>query len=209
MFKEIKKQKGQGLLELIIAIGVITVGLFAVWNLFLSNFSGEEEARARIIGVNLAREGVEAVKNIRDSNWLKVEENEEGAEWDSGLSGDGTAVVSDLFTENLRLDFAPNNINGDAAKLFINSDGFFDSDSGGQPTAYRRLITLSDICCADNEGGLSDLKCDDNIFTETESGIPCASGLLKIGIKVKSEVAWQVNGKPRNITAEDDLFNWK
>src|SRR3989344_8435958 len=109
LLESFKNQSGQSLLELVVAIAVITVGLFSVWNLFISNFNGEQEAGARILAVNLAREGIEIVKNIRDSNWLAIENNDPCSSnpcyWDSGLDidadGDGTAIIANMFLENI------------------------------------------------------------------------------------------------------------
>jgi len=67
--------RGQTLVELIVAIAIIEIGLFSVWSLFYVNFNAEREAEMRIVGVNLSREGVEVVKSVRDSNWLKSADN--------------------------------------------------------------------------------------------------------------------------------------
>ncbi|MFA5029200.1 MAG: prepilin-type N-terminal cleavage/methylation domain-containing protein [Patescibacteria group bacterium] len=223
MISKIKKffsnQTGQSLLELIVAMAIINVGLFAVWALFLSNFSGEQEAKARIVGVNLAREGVEAVKNIRDSNWLRLEDNKRCGQnlcsWDYGLvgpGGDDTAILVDLFETSgeARLDFGPDSLNDNSTKIFIDQSlakGFFiqhpsGSAQTGQPTIYRRLITLDDICCSDING---DGDCDDNAFKACSE----TTGSLKVGLEVSSRVQWLLNGKSREVVAEDHLFNWK
>ena len=61
---------GQGLLETIVAIGVMMTGLISVMSLVVSNLNSEREAATRYQAVNLAREGIELVRNARDSNWL-------------------------------------------------------------------------------------------------------------------------------------------
>lgn len=63
-------QKGQGLLETIVAIGVIVTGLVSVMTLVISNLTGAREAALRYQAVNLAREGIEMVRNARDTGWL-------------------------------------------------------------------------------------------------------------------------------------------
>jgi len=211
--KTIKNQSGQGLLELVVAIGVITVGLFSVWNLFLSNFNGEQEAGARILAVNLAREGLEMVKNIRDSNWLAIENNEtcfyedmsnDPCRWDSGLDDDGSGLIKNIFSDNAYLDYLIDDITDDQSRLYIDSNSGFYSHNHGQPTIYRRLITMQNVCCFDAD---SNLKCDDFNFTIIE--IPCPAENLKIGLDVKSTVRWTLKGQIREITVSDRLFNWK
>jgi type II secretory pathway pseudopilin PulG len=221
-------QQGQGLIELIVAIAVVNIGLFSVWALFLSNFAGEQEAKARIIGVNLAREGIEVVKNIRDSNWLKIESNEECdggvCFWDTGLnnpSDDKTAIIVDLFneTQEAKLDFSANDFTDHGTRVFMiggseggsSNDGFFIQTAATDgltvlPTAYRRLLTLESIYCQDNDP--QDFKCDNNEF-KTLPNFSTADNLLKVGLDVKSEVHWIISGQERQLAVEDQIFNWK
>lgn len=65
-----KEQKGQGLLEVVIALGILTTGLFGVFTLILGNFTSERAGMMRLQAMNLAREGIETARNKRDSNWL-------------------------------------------------------------------------------------------------------------------------------------------
>ncbi|MBI5765716.1 hypothetical protein HZA71_00635 [Candidatus Falkowbacteria bacterium] len=211
IFRLAGKVCGQGLLELIIAIGVITVGMFGVWTLFLSNFSGEKEASTRIVASNLAREGIEIVKNIRDTNWLRAEVNDktcvlnsnEVCQWNDGL-GDGNYVPDNIFTaakEYLKLlPVGDATIDDPTTKLNINDTGFYVHQTGA-PTPYRRLITISSICCADASAVL---VCDTNDFGDCDPGRN-----MKIGINVKSHVRWEINNQPRNIVVADQIYNWK
>ena len=124
-----KNQRGQGLLELIIAIGVITVGLLAVWTLFLSNFSGEKEAGTRIVAVNLAREGIEVVKNILDKNIIQQRP------WNEGV-GPGDYEV----------DYASVALSGYSGRT-LNFDpvtGFY-TYAAGTATSYLRKISIEQI----------------------------------------------------------------
>ncbi|MCK5612996.1 prepilin-type N-terminal cleavage/methylation domain-containing protein [Candidatus Pacearchaeota archaeon] len=70
--KLIKKNKrGETILETIIAMVILAVGVTtagAIIGYSLRNMNGSKN---RIIAINIAREGVEAVRNIRDTNWLK------------------------------------------------------------------------------------------------------------------------------------------
>lgn len=65
---------GQGLLETIVAIGIMMTGLISVMSLVVSNLNSEREAATRYQAVNLAREGIELMRNTRDSNWLSGNE---------------------------------------------------------------------------------------------------------------------------------------
>ena len=106
-------QKGFTLLEGIIAMTVITVGLVAGMSLAISNISTAQNNERRVVAVNLAREGVEAIRNMRDSNWLKVDLNRTYSSdagggkqlysWDSFLSNQGSwyASAGRVFTMTL------------------------------------------------------------------------------------------------------------
>ncbi|NCN07601.1 hypothetical protein GW933_02805 [Candidatus Falkowbacteria bacterium] len=214
---DIKNQKGQGLLELVVAIGVITVGLFSVWGLFISNFNGEQEAGARILSINLAREGVEIVKNIRDSNWLAIENNDscfhnsvtyDPCYWDSGLDGDGSGIIVNPFSENVLLDYlAADNLNDGATTIYSDPiTGLYSHDNSGQPTTYHRLIETQNICCSDAN---NDLQCDDFNVDFTVKSSSCLASELKVGIDVKSAVSWTLVGQNRNISVQERIFNWK
>lgn len=200
----LKNKKGQSLMEVMVAIGIITTGLFSVWALFLSNFSGEQEARSRIIAVNLGREGVEAIKNIRDSNWLRID-NGDDIDWNHGLDGDGTAIVINLLSGPIILDYGIdtpiNSLDDGRTKLYLN-DGFYTHSSLGRPTAYRRLIFLTPLCCAD--AGPSDLQCDDYDISSV-----CGEAEMTVGYKVESKVRWEVNDNIRELVVEDELYNWR
>jgi hypothetical protein len=209
-------QKGQGLLELIIAIGVITTGLFSVWTLTLSNFSGEQESSYRVVGSNLAREGIEVVKNIRDSNWLKIENNEQCGlalcAWDNGLkdlvvdSGSiQTAIVNNYIDVDYpQLDFTSDSISDAGARLFIDiASGLYTNNSAGGSSPFSRLITMQEICCPDVD---HDSKCDSVTFSQCGADL---TDKLNIAIDVESQVRWSVNGKQREIIVEDVLYNWK
>lgn len=71
-------RKAQGLLETIVAIGVIMTGLVSVMALTVSNLNTQREAATRYQAVNLAREGIELVRNQRDSNWLAQQDTWDG-----------------------------------------------------------------------------------------------------------------------------------
>ncbi len=216
IFSNLKKQNGQGLLELVVAIGVISVGLFSVWNLFISNYNGEQEAGARILSINLAREGIEIVKNVRDSNWLAIDNNDNcsfnGAidspcKWDSGLSGDGTAVLKNILLENVYLDYSADNISDSNTKIYLDSlTNIYSHDPSGEQTTYHRLIKLQNICCSDSD---NDLQCDNFAVDFVVKPTSCLSTELKAGIDVEAIVSWSLNNKPRQLSVNERIFNWK
>ncbi len=195
-FKKIKLEEGQSLVEMIVAIAIIVTGLVGALALTISNLTGVGEAGTRVVASNLAREGVEVVRNLRDANWLQ------DLAWDAGLfSGDDfTAIaVFDSIANKWHLDFTPNGISEVTAKLYRGPENLYLQDiapPAGTATQYARLLTLDPICF------------DAATKIETITGNPCGAE-EKTGIRVKSEVSWTISGRQRNIILEDRLYNWK
>ncbi|MBI1755189.1 type II secretion system protein, partial [Candidatus Azambacteria bacterium] len=63
-------EKGFTLLESLVAIAVFTVGVSAAIVLIISSLNVGTRTQHKIIAANLAQEGIEATRNIRDRNWL-------------------------------------------------------------------------------------------------------------------------------------------
>jgi len=74
-----KDEKGFALIEVMVAIFVITIGIIGAVNLVNYSISSVIIGKSQVIAANLAQEGVEIVRNIRDSNWV------EDVDWDNGL----------------------------------------------------------------------------------------------------------------------------
>ncbi|MBI4092880.1 MAG: hypothetical protein HY420_03065 [Candidatus Kerfeldbacteria bacterium] len=69
--------KGQGLLETVIGIGVIIAGTIGSVTLIAATVTAGRATNNKVIAASLAREGIEAVRNIRDANWLRIQANED------------------------------------------------------------------------------------------------------------------------------------
>lgn len=123
-------QKGFTLLETMIAIVVITVGAVSVMSLIHRATLGAQLASSRLVAAYLAQEGLEIVRNIRDSNWLEQRENPEIA-WDQNLPSGNWEADFDDFTltpfQNRNLK-----VNG----------GFYNYSAGGD-TKFKRKIAIA------------------------------------------------------------------
>ncbi len=198
-------------MELIVAIAVITVGLFAVMNLFLSNFTAEQEARNRVVATNLAREGLESVKNIRDSNWLSFY-NGAGKNWDDSLTY-GSYVLNSNFPETISLvPFDKNDVNDKKDKVYWKNGFYVNGDNTGSSTIYSRVINVRNICCVINN---DTNQCDEMRNSVNPSDLiknsecPTNVSSTKIGLDVVSNVSWTRQGGQSSVTLQEQLFNWK
>ena len=78
---------GFTLVEAIVAIGVISVGFVGSLVLLSKSSSQASLLKNRVVVSHLAAEGVEVVRNIRDTNWLK------GFDWRTGLADTTGGIV--------------------------------------------------------------------------------------------------------------------
>ena len=178
-------QLGQSLLETVFAIGILLLVASAILALATANIVWQKESEFQIIANNLAREGVEVIRNIRDSNWLS------GNNWDTGFEAGGAMIV--------RFNSASNSWQAElgcsGSRLYNDSSGVYSHEVTPSPSAYARCITIENICL-DGSGSES-------------IGSPCGVGDQKVGVKVTSVVNWQDRGRNRSTLIEDLLYEWK
>ncbi len=62
-------QKGQSLIELIVALGILVIIVSGITFLILNTYTLNREADERTRAVFIAEEGLEAVRSIRDNDW--------------------------------------------------------------------------------------------------------------------------------------------
>ncbi len=77
-------QRGQTLIETMVAVFILVMGITAALGLAVFSLNASSEINKQIIAIGLAREGVEAVKNMRDTNWLHDTLSENCHNFDSG-----------------------------------------------------------------------------------------------------------------------------
>lgn len=126
MWNNLKKRGAFTLIELMVAVFILLVSLVGITLLISRVFSYSAKAHTKLVLVYLCQEGIEIVRNIRDSNWVS------GAAWDQGLvAGDWEADYNDIALVAQ---------SGVGRRLRLN-DGFYNYDSGGQ-TEFRRKIHI-------------------------------------------------------------------
>jgi len=129
-----KKKTGFSLLEVIIAIFVLTTGILAVMSLIYKTVASSSFSSNRLIAAYLAQEGIEIVRNIRDTNWIQIQQKIPGKNWNDGL-GLGT-YQADYDDPSLTSITNPSYLNIET------NNGFYGYDNGTQ-TSFQRTITIS------------------------------------------------------------------
>ncbi len=151
-------QQGQTLIETMVAVFIMVMGITAALGLAIYSFNATTLANKQVVAMGLAREGLEAVKNMRDTNWLKATSFDPGCncylDWRSsyyqiqptpakqqGYALDFNPLQAPYWT----LDAVPLtyqlNYDPDASK-----GRFFYPDSTGTPNSdyYRRIAIYED-----------------------------------------------------------------
>jgi Tfp pilus assembly protein PilV len=114
-----------------VAIFVIIVGVVGVYSLLRQTIASIRVASSKLTASYLAQEGVEVVRNIRDSNWIK-QNTVPGTLWDDGiLSGDWEA---DYQARGLVSGYS-------GSFLKIDTDGYY-SYATGVNSKYQRKINI-------------------------------------------------------------------
>lgn len=67
----IRFQRGNSIIEVIVVITILTIGIVGTYNIINNGQKLSSTAENRIKAINIAREWLEAVENIRDTNWIK------------------------------------------------------------------------------------------------------------------------------------------
>lgn len=62
---------GESVTEILVAISVLAIMLTSTFSLLNRAVSSNVNVSKRVMALNIAREGVEGVRSIRDTNWLK------------------------------------------------------------------------------------------------------------------------------------------
>jgi Tfp pilus assembly protein PilV len=105
---------GQTLIETLVGIFILVIGIFSAVSLAVFSYSGSKGAVKKIIAIGLAREGVEAVKNMRDTNWLRQDTLDTNCYNPKGAQNNAKCYKAWLGTSNNSLPYCldPTDNNG-------------------------------------------------------------------------------------------------
>ncbi|QQR83895.1 type II secretion system protein [Candidatus Peregrinibacteria bacterium] len=69
--KLLKNKSGETILEIIFALGILAMAITMATDYLTLSIKNVANAKNRVVAVNLAREGIEGMRDIRDTNWLR------------------------------------------------------------------------------------------------------------------------------------------
>lgn len=183
----VSSRAGFTLVEVVVALFIIIIGVTALFGLINLTISYTSVNSTNLQAAFLAKEGIEIVKNIRDSNFLYVnrelEEDESvGANWNDGLTTEAYGCVNHCvnclngceadYTDLYLRAFSGNNLSW---------NGFFWGyaySPGDRVGPFKRKITITPNPLETNE------------------------------INVKIEIIWTERGRPHDLIVQENLYQW-
>jgi Tfp pilus assembly protein PilV len=200
ILKQFFQQQGLTFIETIAAIGVLITGIVGGLTLTTFTLNSSVASEGRLKAANFAREGIEVIRQIRDSNWLA------GNPWYGGILQNPESYY------RLTVDFDPvNNIwttedqavnieNCTNCQLYYQPDsGVFSHDISSELTSYKRLITINRICWQEAIGEEAIMAAGQN----------CTAGTSLIGYQLISQVTWTDNNRNHELKVIDRIYDWR
>jgi prepilin-type N-terminal cleavage/methylation domain-containing protein len=146
MIKPMNKEKGFTLVETLVAVGILVIAILGTFTAAQSGLSSTIFSKEQIAAFELAQEGVEQIRNIRDQNGLLSQP------WLTGISASPSdpCYFGNTCTVDAVKGGVPTKCTGGAGSCPIlrqdSSTGFFSYSPLTLPLSpYRREIQLTSI----------------------------------------------------------------
>lgn len=124
-------RRGFSLVEIIIILFIIAIGLLGVLSLIIQNIQSQSYNKNNLIAYQLAQEGVELIRMVRDSNWRQ------SRPYDTGLAN-GTFIMDYLDS----LPYLSSGVSGEAI-LRQGANGFYYHGGSATSSGFSRYITIN------------------------------------------------------------------
>jgi len=230
-FKGVKDSAGFTLIEVLITLSVFTIGVIGSFALAIANLRSVEENQDRLVVSNLAREGIEMVKNTRDSNWLKIQANEDCdsltvglqlCDWDQGLAS-GYYIVDPINYPQPQCTCADITscapIAGDTGTCGTNplGNGWINNWSEdkriyiGNTDPWLTNYTNGIAAQPTNIFRMIEIRAvcmNDTTLAETVKDT-CVVGETKVAVEVTAHMRWRKFGNNRKMDIVSRLYNWR
>jgi len=143
-----KRQKAFTLVEVLIAISILTVGILSGFILITKVLYNTAVIQDRLTASFLAQEGIELVRQVRDSNFLQII-NGESVEWRDGLADGSYIIKSKAGSEQpiTLISIDP----GEGLDFFYDNDTKIYNYTTGEPTTFNREIKITTNSDNDDE----------------------------------------------------------
>ncbi|OGN08783.1 MAG: hypothetical protein A3J46_04410 [Candidatus Yanofskybacteria bacterium RIFCSPHIGHO2_02_FULL_41_11] len=124
-----KLESGTTIIEVLMALVLLTLGLIPIFAIMTASTTLSSNIRDNLIAANLAQEGIEVVRAIRDTSWL----NEE-------------LYNQDLPNGDYRVSWDSDSLMPYDANAFLKKDANkIHSYASGSDTIFKRRINISSV----------------------------------------------------------------
>ncbi len=210
-YKDGKLLTGFTLIEMIVSIFILSVALVGIFSAFYVVTILTSSSSDRLTATYLAQEGMEIVRNMRDTNWLNMDANSSpGATWIDGFkagecSSTGCEADYETGTTNQNYPMAP----WAGKYLYIDSNYFYGyNPNHATPTKFKRKIIIS---CLDSFGNIDSyclstdyvIKVTVQVSWDEKATISHSYSSADDGITNCSK-----KGYDNCVVAEDTLYDW-
>ncbi len=207
-----KKNAGETIVEVLVSTVLLVSVLAAAFVLLQRGSSANVNIENRIVAINIAREGVEAVRNIRDTNWLKYSGTRrekwlclEEVNW-----GDPNEITNDCFPSqdagNIGPGFYQVDFSSDLKRYFLlKIDGAAALDVQNQSAEYAQFQLWKT-----NDGRFMHQQ-DGNVATEFYRQVdlePISVPGGEVKLRVTARVQWHEEGEQKKMIFETYLFDF-
>lgn len=122
-------EKGFTLIEVFIAISILSIGVVGAFGVLPKMIKNQAMNADAFLASQIANEGMELVRNLRDANWLLEQDWKTGLTICSGIDSCEIGYNDSALQVNDRL-------------LQVNSSGFYNYGSGPN-SKFKRKITIN------------------------------------------------------------------
>lgn len=129
------KQNGFSLIEVLVALAFLTIISLSVIQLLTRSQQAAEIAREDFVATNLAREGLELVRDVRDTNWFSTV--------DRSLWIDQEMCNAPFTYDAASLRNHEPVGSQSQSQLYIQTNGEWAHTPTGEATQYDRILTVN------------------------------------------------------------------
>lgn len=155
----LKNKKGFTLTEVMIGMMILTVAIVSATQLLIGVMNSNKAIMHNMQAYYLAQEGIEAIRNIRDTNWLHNKDwlGSDDGNWIWGNAVDGSEQVvsiesrawtspppsSEISYRDLE-NLAPWSIDDNGDGIIYRGDGYLSGRASGDDTGFKRMVSVKD-----------------------------------------------------------------
>lgn len=201
--------KAMTLLEVMIMILVLSITLTAMFTTLIQGINLQRLVQQRVQATNIAREGIEWVVNIRNTNWLRFTSNRTNC-WNVS-DYDATCIISspsktlswtNILTRNNGLWGLSNTgafdenawwTSMDRFRIYVDADGWYTSTGG-----------FTNLCNSFNRTKCKSPFSREIIITEKED----TPSHWEKALEVTATVRWH-DTNPHKVSLTQTIHNWK